>query len=147
MKNLTLLSVLLLFIVSCGSDDAETVTAPVVPPASIVGKWKLEKIFYENAYEDLDQCEKLNTVDFHANNTVHEQDYYTGSNNVCTEQTPLDGAYVLQDNALRTTYNGNLVYNETVVELTATKLVLTVDERYNGPDGGEPYTVTYSRVN
>lgn len=141
MKKLTLLFAVLIMAVACGSDDAQPVTAT----SSIVGKWKLEKIFTENEYENLDDCEKQNILEFLSNGTLKEQDYYTGTGNVCTAQTPSAGTYTLQGTALTFTNTGG-TFNETAT-VAADTLVLIVNQRYNGPDGGAPYTVTYSKVN
>ena len=141
MKKFTLLSALLFVLFSCGSDDAETVTTP----ASIVGTWKLQTIVNENENQELDSCELQNTFQFLANGTAAEQDYYTGTGNVCTAQTPQQATYALNGTALTLVYTVN-TYAETVAELTAEKLVLVVNQRYNGPDGGTPFTVTYKRV-
>lgn len=143
MKKIVLLPILLLIVACSSSDSSSEVNNPV--SASIVGKWTLEKIVKGGVDQGVDNCEKQNYLIFSPTNVIYMQEYYTGTENQCFEQTPSQGTYSLEGNTLSHSYSFSS-YQETVSTLTDTKLVLLVDKRYNGPDGGEIFTVTYKRV-
>lgn len=147
MKRLFLVVSMVLIFVGCNSDDSSTNNSEMT--SSIIGEWKKEKSVRDsdNHDQNLDYCELQNTVEFTEDGYAIHQNYYLGAGGDCYEQDPSTYSYSVNGNILTLIYElHNDVFEEEILKLTETTLIIRVNRRYSGPISEETYTVTYTRV-
>lgn len=147
MKKLLLFLAVSMVMVSCSSDDNKSINVDP-DPASLVGKWKFSRAWFNGQEEDLG-CEESTTYDFKAGNVIAIDEYFGSAGNCDHSLSTI--AYSYSNNTITISnptggYDGGLyMVKYEILSMTEDKLkieaVYETDEVVpgNGPYEDSPY--------
>lgn len=141
MKKITMLSLGVLAVMSCSSDDSTD------EQVSIVGTWKEAKtVIYSgsnNAILDTempDACDKKNTYEFTSSGVLTSNIFYTKSDGTCGVDDTFTENYSYDPSTKKITVDGDIT---DVLALTQNELQIVADENDENGDGINDKMVMY----
>lgn|GEM_PF-2195988 len=104
-------------------------------PDSVIGKWRLDQAFYNNAQENLSDCEKTMTIQFFEEGTYQEKDFELNDALQCIALEVKNGTWKNL---------GNDMYEKSDLEVPELKITFANNKmtvEFTGNENGETFPV------